>query len=189
MAMRFTLLEETAVERAKAVKEPSLRRWQRSRPGVGAFGYRQGFRNLPENAAHRVRVDFRWYSASGEELLRARRLSTLCRQFLEPPNLVVELTRIVATALPAITRYQAIVSNMGEGRATGIPVRLTVDGDVVDTVTVASLEPGERRSIAIRGPQCDRSARLEVDPDRAIAERSDDDNVYELTCAPLRNTG
>jgi hypothetical protein len=68
-------------------------------------------------------------------------------------------------------------------------VRLTVDGNVVDTITVASLEPGERRSIAIRGPQCDRFARLEVDPERAIAERSDDDNVYELTCAALRNTG
>jgi CARDB len=189
MAMRFTLLEETAADESREVKAPSLRRWHWSKPGVRVFGYRQGVRNLPENATYRVRVDFRWYSPSGEELLRARRRSAPCRQFVALPNLVGELTRIAATSLPAVTRYEAIVSNTGKGDAAGIPVRLIVDGDVVDTVKLASLEPGERRSVAIRGPECRQIARLEVDPERSIAESSDDDNVYELSCDALMNAG
>jgi hypothetical protein len=182
MALRFTLIEETAEDRAELVKAPRIRRWHRSQPGVRTFAYRQGFRNLPENAAHRVRVDFRWYSESGEEVLRARRRSAACRQFDEPPNLVAELTRIGASSLPGVRRYEALVKNIGEGPATGVPVRLTVDGDVVDTLTLASLAPGEQRSLVIRGPECRRLAKLEVDPEKAIAESSDDDNVFELSC-------
>jgi subtilase family serine protease len=67
-----------------------------------------------------------------------------------------------------------------------VPVRLTVDGDVVDTVTLASLAPGEQRSVAIPGPECHGLVRLEADPEKAIAESSDTDNVHELTCAALR---
>jgi hypothetical protein len=188
MAMRFTLLEDTGGE-AQRVKAPGLNRWRSSKPGVRSFGYRQGFRNLPENATHRVRVQFRWYSATGEEIGRTRRTSPPCRQFVELPNLVVELTRVVPTKLTAVMRYEALVINTGGGAATSVPVRLTVDGKVVDTVTVASLEPGEERSVAIRGPDCHRLAKLEVDPDLVIAESSDADNVYERSCAALRNTG
>ena len=53
-----------------------------------------------------------------------------------------------------MVRYETLVSNTGKAPATGVPVRLTVDGDVVDTVTVASLAPGEKRSLTIRGPEC-----------------------------------
>jgi hypothetical protein len=182
MAMRFTLLEETGEDRAQAIRAPRIRRWHRSKPGVRTFAYRQGFRNLPENAAHRVRVQFRWYSADGEEVQRAKRRSAACRQFDEPPNLVAELARIGASALPSVKRYEALVSNVGKGPATGVPVRLTVDGDVVDTVTLVSLAAGEQRSLVIRGPDCHRLAKLEVDPEKAIAESSDDDNVFELPC-------
>lgn len=189
MAMRFTLIQETAPDRSEAIRAPLLRRWHPSKPGVRSFGYRQGFRNLPENATHRVRVDFRWYSASGVEVQRARRRSASCRQFVELPNLVAELTRVIPTQLPGVMRYEAVVSNKGKGPVTGVPVRLTVDGDVVDTLTLASLAPGEHRSVVIRGPECHRLAKLEVDPEKSIAESSDDDNAFELTCARLRNLG
>jgi hypothetical protein len=188
MAMRFTLIEETAADEAAPVKAPRLRRWHRAKPGVRAFGYRQGFRNLPENATHRVRVDFRWYDANGAVVERARRRSAPCRQFDEPPNLVVQLTRIAPSVLPGVMRYEVLVANTGKGAASGVPVRLAVDGDVVDTVTVASLGPGEERSLVIRGPECRRLAKLDVDPEKAIAESSDDDNVFELRCAGLRKT-
>jgi subtilase family serine protease len=81
------------------------------------------------------------------------------------------------------------VRNTGKGAATGVPVRLSVDRDVVDTVTVAALAPGEERLVVIRGPDCRRLAKLEVDPGKTIAESSDDDNAFELTCAQLRNVG
>jgi CARDB len=185
MAMRFTLLEETGADTVKRVKVPGLRRWRFSKPGVKAFAYRQGFRNLPENASHRVRVDFRWYDAAGNEVERARRRSPRCRQFIELPNLVARITAILPTQVPGVVRYEATVRNSGKAAATGVPVRLTVDGKVVDTVTLASLAPGEVRSVAIRGPQCHRLVRLEADPEKVIAESSDEDNLFELNCAAL----
>lgn len=186
MAMRFTLLEETSPDEVMRVKVPGLRHWRFSKPGVKAFGYRQGFRNLPENASHRVRVEFRWYDRDGNELERARRRSARCRQFVALPNLVSKITAVIPTDVPGVVRYEASVRNSGKAAATGVPVRLTVDGVVVDTVTLASLAPGEQRSVAIRGPQCQRLVKLEADPDKAIAESSDDDNVSELICAALR---
>jgi CARDB protein len=188
MAMRFTLFEETGGDTSTRVRVPGLRRWHSSKPGVRALGYRQGFRNLPENASHRVRVDFRWYASDGTEAARAKRRSARCRQFVELPNLVTSITGVSPKA-DGVVRYEALVSNTGKAAATAVPVRLTVDGNVVDTVTLVSLAPGEQRSLAIRGPECRRLARLEADPEKAIAESSDADNASELTCAALRNIG
>ena len=185
MAMRFTLLERTGDDGAQRVNAPGLRRWHRSKPGVRSFGYRQGFRNLPENATHRVRVSFRWYSADGEVVLRANRRSAACHQFDALPNLVAEITRVARGKVPGVWRYEVTVANRGRAAATAVPVRLTVDGDVIDTVRIVSLAPGERRSFAMRGPQCRRLARLEADPEQAIAETSDGDNADEHGCATL----
>ena len=74
------------MEGDKAVKAPGLRRWHRSKPGVVSLRYRQGVRNLEENATYRARVDFRWYSSSGAEVLRAQRRSARCRQFVALPE-------------------------------------------------------------------------------------------------------
>jgi hypothetical protein len=189
MAMRFTLFEETGGDTSTRIRVPGLRRWHYSKPGVRVFGYRQGFRNLPENASHRVRVDFRWYASDGSQVARASRRSARCRQFVELPNLVTRLAGVTATKVDGVVRYEAVVTNTGKAAANDVPVRLTVDGNVVDTVTLASLAPGEQRSLAIRGPECRRLVRLEADPEKAIAESSDADNASELTCAALRNIG
>lgn len=189
MAMRFTLLEKTGDDGADAVEGPGLRRWHRSQPGVRIFSYRQGYRNLPENAIHRVRVDYRWYASDGSVLARARRRSGRCRQFVELPNLATNITAVTPTKVDGVVRYDALVTNFGKAAASDVPVRLTVDGNVVDTVTIASLGPAEQRSLAIRGPECRRLVRLEADPEKSIAESSDADNASELTCAALRNIG
>jgi hypothetical protein len=189
MAMRFTLLEKTGGDSSGRVRVPALRRWHYSRPGVSAFGYRQGFRSLPENASHRVRVDFRWYRTDGSLIERARRRSGRCRQFVGLPNLVTLLTGVTATKVDGVVRYDALVTNTGKAAASAVPVRLTVDGNVVDTITLDSLAPGEQRSLGVRGPKCRRLVRLEADPEKSIAESSDADNASELTCAALRNIG
>jgi hypothetical protein len=189
MALRFTLLEDTGADRSTRVKVPGLSRWRSSRPGVKAFGFRQGFRQLPENATHRVRVDYRWYAEDGSELARATRRSARCRQFEELPDLFARIARELPTKVAGVVRYEVVVGNSGKAGASAVPVRLTVDGTVVDTVMLASLAPGEQRTIVIRGPECTRLVRLEVDPERAIAESSDVDNVHELTCSALRKTG
>jgi len=185
MAMRFKLLEQTGPNAIRRVKVPGLRRWRFSKPGVRTFSYRQGFRNLPENASHRVVVSFRWLSADGTVVQRTSRRSARCRQFVRLPNLVAKIQAVIPT-MPGVVRYQALVSNRGRASASSVPVRLTVDGKVVDTVTIASLAPGEQRSVVIRGPECHQVVRLEADPDKSIAESSDLDNAHELSCPALR---
>lgn len=182
MALRFTLLERTGVEGDTPVKAPGLRRWRWSKPGVVSLRYRQGVRNLEENATYRVKVDYRWYSASGAELLRAQRRSARCRQFVALPNLTTRITDMRPGKVRGVMRYQSLVTNMGEAAVAAVPVRLTVDGDVVDTVSL-TLGPHEGRTVVIRGPACHRLARVEADPAKAIAETSEDDNADELSCA------
>jgi hypothetical protein len=184
MALRFTLLERTGVEGDRPVKAPGLRRWHWSKPGVLALRYRQGVRNLEENATYRARVDFRWYSAAGIELERAQRRSPRCRQFLTLPNLTTQITRVQPTNVPGVLRYEALVTNVGQAAVASVPVRLSVDGDVVDTVTFP-LAPGEAKSVVIRGPQCRTLVRVEADPEKTIAETSEADNAHELSCANL----
>jgi hypothetical protein len=182
MAVRFTLLERTGVESERSVKAPGLSRWHRSKPGVGSLRYRQGVRNLEQNATYRARVDFRWYSTTGAEVLRARRYSPRCRQFVALPNLTAKITHVGPAKVPGVMRYESLVSNSGEAAVAAVPVRLTVDGDVVDTVSL-SLAPHEARTVVIRGPKCQTVARVEVDPEKAIAETSEADNAHELSCA------
>jgi|SRR5215210_5224238 len=184
MALRFTLLERTGVEGDRSLRVPGLRRWHWSKPGVVSLRYRQGVRNLEENATYRAKVDFRWYSASGAELLRAQKRSARCRQFGALPNLVAKLTDIGPGKVPGVMRYESLVSNTGDAAVAAVPLRLSVDGDVVDTITL-SLAPHEARTVVIRGPECHSLARVEADPAKAIAETSEADNVHERTCASL----
>jgi hypothetical protein len=182
MALRYTLLERTGVEGDRAVKAPGLRRWHWSKPGVVSLRYRQGVRNLEQNASYRAKVDFRWYSASGAEVLRAQRLSPRCRQFVALPNFTARITHIGPAKVPGVMRYESLVSNTGDAAVAAVPVRLSVDGDVVDTVSL-SLASHEARTVVIRGPKCQTLARVEADPEKAIAETSEADNAHELACA------
>jgi hypothetical protein len=184
MAVRFTLLERTGVEGDKPLKVPGLRRWHSSKPGVLALRYRQSVRNLEENASYRARVDFRWYSASGAEVARAQRQSARCRQFVTLPNLSAQIAHVGPTNVPGVKRYELRVSNTGHFAVAAAPVRLSVDGDVIDTVSL-SLAAHEARTIVIRGPECRSLARVEADPEKAIAETSEADNAHELSCANL----
>jgi subtilase family serine protease len=54
---------------------------------------------------------------------------------------------------------------------------------VVDTASVVRLAAGESRTLTLSGPACGTRARVEVDPDRLIAETAEDDNVHELACS------
>jgi CARDB protein len=181
MSMRFTLLEKH-LGRWEALKAPGLSRWHRSKPGVSSFGYRQTIRGLQPGGVYRARVSFRWYSTDGELLERARRTSGACRQFDEVPNLTSTVAGAEPTTVPGVVRYLIRVSNTGVAEAEDVGVRLSVDGGVVDTVTVASLEPGERREVAVLGPACTSSVASMVDPDGVIVESSEDDNGHTVDC-------
>jgi hypothetical protein len=104
MAMRFSLLERAEDGSYEPVEAPGLGRWRRSKPDVGAFGYRQRVRNLTEGSIYRARVQFRWYDAEGDVLRRARRVSGPCSQAGPLPNLRVRLVGTAPTEFSDVSR-------------------------------------------------------------------------------------
>jgi hypothetical protein len=185
MAMRFTLLERGSAGGFAPLKVPGLRRWHRSLPGVSAFGYRQGIRNLVENAVYRMRVDYRWFSPEGELVRSMRRRSSPCHQYSALPNLRAKVLGHTPGAMPGVVRYVVRVKNDGNAAANDASVALVVDGDVVDTVGGVTLAAGERRTVTIRGPECDRLVEVRADPDDTIAESSEEDNADAVDCDDL----
>jgi len=184
MWLRFRLLEK-GDEGFHLLKAPGLGRWRKSKPGVPAFAYKQAVRGLETGSLYRAEVDFRWYDESGNVILTARRRSAACRQFDALPNLTATPVGTKSLHLQGVVGYRVLATNEGIAAATGVPVRLTVDGDVVDTVTVTSLMPAERRVLLIPGPACTRSVEAEADPDGVIVESSEGDNAHEVRCADL----
>ena len=185
MGMRFTLLERTDARGFRPVKATGLGRWNRSKPGVGTFAYRQDVKGLPENALHRMRVDFRWYAPDGRVLAQLQRKSRSCRQFVALPNLKAKVVGSARTKVRGVSRYSVQVSNAGRAAVAGSALRFSVDGSVLNTVTLGRLAVGEQRLIGFRGPACTGSVKVEVDPDGLIAESSEQDNVQELSCAEI----
>jgi hypothetical protein len=184
MWMRFRLLERR-LDHFEALKVPGLSRWHRSKPGVGAFGFRQTVRGLQAGGLYRAQVSFRWYSGDGVLVERTRRTSAACRQFEAVPNLTTSVVGAEPTKISGVTRYVLRVSNEGVAPAVDVQVRLSVDGAVVDTVTVASLDPGDERDVAVRGPHCTTTAASLADPEGVIVESSESDNGDSVPCAEL----
>jgi CARDB len=184
MWMRFKLLEKRGAG-FEALQAPGLGRWHKSRPGVGTFGYRQAVRGLTSGASYRMQVNYRWYSPEGTVIARTRRRSAICRQFEALPNLKVSVAGVRKTKVDGVFRYAVLVENTGVAGAAHVAVRMAVDGDVVDTLTVGFLRAGASRLLGFHGPRCTAGVSAAVDPDGVLVEASEADNVQELTCAEL----
>jgi CARDB len=184
MWLRFKMLEKGAGG-FHVLKAPGLGRWRKSRPNVGGFAYRQAVRGLEAGSLYRAQVDYRWYDANGNLLQTARKRSHPCRQFDVLPNLTATPVLAKRTAREGVLRYRVLVTNEGIASATGVPVRLTVDGTVVGTVTLPRLAPAQRVVIGITGPACTLSVKAAADPDGVIVESSESDNAHEVACADL----
>jgi hypothetical protein len=135
---------------------------------------------LPENAVYKMRVDFRWVAADGSVLAHVQRSSPPCRQFAALSNLRVQVLGAASTTADGVVRYRVLVANTGRA-AVSAPVRLSVDGHVIDTASV-TLAPGEERRIDFRGPNCSRGVSAAADPDETIVESSESDNVDDVPC-------
>ena len=184
MWLRFRLLEKGDTG-FHSLKAPGLGRWRKSKPNVGTFAYRQAVRGLEAGSLYRAEVDFRWYGPGGDVIQTAKRRSPVCRQFDVLPDLTATPVGSKSLRQEGVVRYRVLVTNEGIAAATGVPVRLTVDGSVVDTATVPVLMPAERRVITIQGPACTRSVKAEADPEGVIVESSEADNAHEVACANL----
>jgi hypothetical protein len=185
MALRFKLLEKAAGG-FHSLAAPGLGRWRRSKPGVGTFAYKQAVQGLEAGSLYRAEVDFRWYDADGRVIEVDRRRSAACRQFDALPNLTASVVGSKATEDQGVVRYRVLVTNEGIAPASGVPVRLTVDGAVVDTVILSALLPAERRVLGFQGPACSQSVEATADPDDVIVESSEGDNAHRRSCAELR---
>jgi hypothetical protein len=184
MAVRLRLLERH-LDRYVSVEAPGLSTVHRSKPGVGAFGFRQTVRGLRPGGLYRMQASFRWYTAEGELVAHARRRSAPCRQFDATPNLTSTLTGAERTSVPGVLRYLVRVSNTGVAAVEDADLDVSVDGSVVDTVAVGPLAPGEHRMVAITGPECTSQVESLADSAGVIAESSEADNRHRLACADL----
>ena len=184
MWLRFRLFEKRD-SGLHPLKAPGLGKWRKSKPGVGGFAYKQAVKGLEAGSLYKAQVDFRWYDDKGNLLQTARRRSAACRQFDVLPNLAATPVAVKSLRQQGVVRYRILVTNEGIAPATDVPVRLTVDGDVIDTVTVPEVAPAERLVVGIQGPKCTSSVKAEVDPDGVIVESSESDNSREVACSAL----
>ena len=59
---------------------------------------------------------------------------------------------------------------------------MTVDGSVVDTRTIDTLEAGTFTFLTFRGPPCGTEMQAVVDPDNTVQESDDSDNAKTRAC-------
>lgn len=176
MQVRFYLLERLGDGRFVRVEAPGLGVWRASRPGAGRFVYTQRVEGLKARAAYRVVVHHRWIAADGDDVRFARRRSDVCEVEGALPNLkVVKIS--VRDGL-----YSVVVRNSGGADARNVPVALSVDGVPLPTVTLPVLAPLETRSVRFNGSSCGSGLSAAIDPDDAVRESSETDNLRALRC-------
>jgi hypothetical protein len=179
MQMRFTLQASTATRPAyRRVAAPGFGTWTTSDPGTTRYVYTRRVENLVGPASYRVVVRFRWLDAAGEQISRARRVSRICRQPDNRPNLTITGLSVEQSADPATRRYVALVRNTG--RRTSEPFELAI-GDL-RPVIVFALPPGRDRAVELSGPACEGEITAIADPDDAIDERYETDNEFTTGC-------
>ena len=92
---------------------------------------------------------------------------------------------MVATSLvgpPLLAAYRVDVANRGPVASPPSHVRLSVDEDVVDTVPVPALGPGELRAVWLTGPPCGITLSATVDPADGVRESDELDNTLVRDC-------
>jgi CARDB protein len=179
MQMRFTLQAATPTRSSyRRVAAPGFGTWTTSDPGTTRYVYTRRVENLVGPASYRVVVRFRWLDAAGEQVARARRVSRVCRQPDNRPNLTIAGLSVEQTADPTARRYVAHVRNTG--RRTAEPFELVI-GDL-EPVIVGALPPGRDRAVEVTGPACRDEITAVADPDDVIDERYETDNELTADC-------
>jgi hypothetical protein len=152
--------------------------WVTSDAGVARYVYDKRVEGLLAPGAYRVMVRFRWLDDDGHSVDRARDYSGVCRQPDPRPNLLVVAVRAARNG------YVAQVRNNGRGPAGPFTIALTSGGRPMGSAAVPALPAHQVRFVPIRGPMCAAGSELvaEIDPDQAVDEHAEDDNVLTLPC-------
>lgn len=185
MRMRFRLLQRVSRGTWRPVRAPGLGTWHAAEPGVSRFAYRQRVVGLERATAYRVRVVFMWLDAEGARLAATVERSRPCRQRGALANLSIRGDVVVRDGpAPDSERYAARVVNVGRAHARRVDVLLRVDGADAGTRTIRVLGAHRRRVVRFLGPACEREIEVRVDPDDAVREASERDNVATTACPP-----
>jgi hypothetical protein len=180
MQMRFTLQSRTP-ERPRwvSIDAPGFGVWAGSDEGTARYVYTKRVENLPAPGTYRTVVRFRWLDGEGDVLDRARATSRSCRQPDPRPDLaVVSLTQVGEGS------YAVLVRNSGRTASEGTTAALAIDGAPQPPLAVPELASGADALLALQGPACTPGGTMEaeVDPDGAVEERTEDDNVLARSC-------
>jgi len=185
MWMRFALERrppDTGVW--ESVAAPGFNTWERSRPRRAGFVYAKRVVGLEAPAEYRAVVRFRWYGPRARLQASARRTTPVCRQPDARPDLAVVDGVAGPGPQAGLVRYRLIVANLGRSPAGPFAVALTAPAGEQPRQTVASLAPGERRTVEFVLARCGPGDRLEItlDPDGAVAEADEVDNTVRRPC-------
>jgi hypothetical protein len=183
LQMRFTLQARRSDRRGWVrVAAPGWDTWTTSDPGKLRYVYDKTIENLPAPGTYRSSIRFRWLDALGRTIASTRRVSPSCRQPDPRPDL--ELGQIAY----ADGAYSVPVRNDGRSLAGAFDVALSVDGAPQAPRTVTSLLAGERAVLSIEAPPCDgagEGVRVSLDPDLAVDESDELDNVVVVPCGDV----
>jgi CARDB len=187
MQLRYTLQVRTPDRnRFSALAAPGFGTWVGPSAGTTRYVYTKRVENLLAPGSYRVKVRFRWLSASGAIVRRAKVISTACRQPDPRPNLTVRSLGVQAGSADGRDRYVAFVRNTGRTTAGPSSLELTVAGTLLGSTPVDELAPGEGMLVSLEGPACAMGDTIEAeaDADEAVDERNEDDNRLSRTCPP-----
>jgi hypothetical protein len=180
LRMRFALQVRKAGQKSfHRIPAPGFRSWTTAEPGKTSWVYSRRVEALLGPARYRAQVRFQWLDADGKTIARAKRHSRACFQPDHRPNLKVK-----TFSREGKRRYAALVVNNGRTASGPFAVQLAVGSTLVEPVTVASLEPGTKRLVTLRGPVCDPGTSVTgtADPLDLVDERSEADNALTIAC-------
>jgi hypothetical protein len=181
MGLRFDLLTRTPQTTSwQAVSGPGLGSWKRSHKGVPSYEIDKGVDNLSAPASYRLRVGFRWYSASGRVLRTVHKTTKTCHEPDVRPNLVIRSVMVSADQ----RHYTVVVRNVGGSAAGPFNVGFTPPGAPVQTLPMAGLDAGAQSHVTFTGPVCNPSAppTFVADAANQVEERNEADNTATATC-------
>jgi hypothetical protein len=181
MQVRFTLqVREDELHGWRRVAAPGFDTWLTSLPDVSRYSYAKTVTNLTAPASYRTIVRFRWLDADDAVVKSARVISASCRQPDMRPDLAARRVDVLPGLDAATRRYAVTVRNDGRTDADAFSATL----DDLDPLAVLRLAAGAQRVVTFTGPPCTAGAPLVVtlDPDEAVDERDEDDNVLGATC-------
>jgi hypothetical protein len=183
MQVRFALqAREDELHPWRRVVAEGFDTWLTSMPDVRRYSYAKTVVNLSAPAAYRTVVRFRWLDLDGAVVKSAREVSASCRQPDMRPNLVPRRVDVLPGPDADTRSYAVTVRN--DGRSDADPFTATFQARDLGTLAVLGLAPGAQRVVTFVAPPCTAGAPLTVtlDPDEAVDERDEDDNVLIAPC-------